>query len=239
MVDCQVNPRRVFPTGKSQTIFEDEGDQNILKTLSIRQRPFGLPKGISGVLTNGRFLEQRDQFFATRKLLNILKSTLSADGRLSTIAALSSSVIMAHTSGKDASQSSQVLELFDRRLTTSRLLRDMSCPVSQYQLRNFTQGHIFVVALHDTLTLGMDVPEMWLVSPVHCKHDLDNIQLASLPATEKNLVATFKLDSILVTGMCVDFSALESGRNAQIHPRGVQLTLGTPDKPAKSDPGDE
>lgn len=89
--------------------------------------------------------------------------------------------------------------------------------------------------LHDTLTLGMDVPEMWLVGPVHCKHDLDNIQLASLPATEKNLVATFRLDSILVTGMCVDFSALESGRNAQIHPRGVQLTLGTPEKPIKSD----
>lgn len=81
--------------------------------------------------------------------------------------------------------------------------------------------------IHDTLTLGMDVPEMWMVSAWESEHDLDNIRLENLPANKKSVTASFRLDSILITGMCVDITALESGRQAKIHPRGVQLTLGT------------
>lgn len=89
--------------------------------------------------------------------------------------------------------------------------------------------------LQDILTLGMDVPEMWLVSPIHSKYDLDNIHLASLGPGENDLTASFRLDSVLVTGMCVDYNALERGKSAGIHPRGVQLNLGTPDEPTKFD----
>ena len=89
--------------------------------------------------------------------------------------------------------------------------------------------------LQDILTLGMDVPEMWLISPTHSKYDLDNIHLASLESGEKDLLASFRLDSVLVTGMCVDYSALERGKSSRIHPRGVQLNLGTPDEPTKFD----
>lgn len=89
--------------------------------------------------------------------------------------------------------------------------------------------------LKKTLTLGMDVPEMWLVSPIRCKHDLDNIHLDSLSSEEQTLEASFELNSILVTGMCVDFSALENGRNSQVHPRGVQLNLGTKENPSRFD----
>jgi UDP-glucose:glycoprotein glucosyltransferase len=70
--------------------------------------------------------------------------------------------------------------------------------------------------LQDILTLGMDVPEAWLVSPTFCKHDLDNIKLASLQ--EEDLVASFRLDSVLFTGMCIDAQQMR-------HPRGVQLEL--------------
>jgi UDP-glucose:glycoprotein glucosyltransferase len=113
-------PEGVFPTPESLNNFlkDVRRSKYLEKHCRFVRDHLGLPKGISGVLTNGRFLEQRfagdivakdfrilDQvaetkFFATRKLLNLLKSTLPADGRLNTIAALSSSVIMAHTSGK-------------------------------------------------------------------------------------------------------------------------------------------
>ncbi len=89
--------------------------------------------------------------------------------------------------------------------------------------------------LQDILTLGMDVPEMWLISPTHSQYDLDNIHLASLEPGENDLEASFRLDSVLVTGMCVDYSALESGKGSRIHPRGVQLNLGTPEEPTKFD----
>ena len=89
--------------------------------------------------------------------------------------------------------------------------------------------------LQDILTLGMDVPEMWLISTTHSQYDLDNIHLASLEPGENDLEASFRLDSVLVTGMCVDYSALESGKGSRIHPRGVQLNLGTPEEPTKFD----
>ncbi len=70
--------------------------------------------------------------------------------------------------------------------------------------------------LRDILTLGMDVPEAWLVSVVRSKHDLDNLQLVSIDETD--VVASFSLDSILFTGMALDVQRMT-------HPRGVQLEL--------------
>ena len=70
--------------------------------------------------------------------------------------------------------------------------------------------------LRDILTLGMDVPESWLVSVVKSKHDLDNIQLDTIEETD--VVASFRLDSVLFTGMALDIQRMN-------HPRGVQLEL--------------
>ncbi len=70
--------------------------------------------------------------------------------------------------------------------------------------------------LQDILTLGMDVPEAWLVSVVRSKHDLDNLQLGSIDETD--VEASFSLDSILFTGMALDVERMS-------HPRGVQLEL--------------
>jgi UDP-glucose:glycoprotein glucosyltransferase len=77
-----------------------------------------------------------------------------------------------------------------------------------------------------TLTLGMDVPEAWLVRPVAAARDLDNLRLEELPPGERWADAAFELEALLVTGSCVDAAALRGGRQEGVHPRGVQLQLG-------------
>ncbi|KAL6776424.1 hypothetical protein ACKKBG_A21060 [Auxenochlorella protothecoides x Auxenochlorella symbiontica] len=77
-----------------------------------------------------------------------------------------------------------------------------------------------------TLTLGMEVPEPWLVEPVATDHDLDNIRLAELGPGQR-LAATFELEALLVTGSAIDLGAARSGDPSQeVHPRGVKLELG-------------
>lgn len=72
------------------------------------------------------------------------------------------------------------------------------------------------------LTMNVDVPENWLVAPVEAEHDLDNILLQDLKENE-TLNASFELDSLLVTGSCIDRSAKSQ---KDLTPRGVQLHLG-------------
>lgn len=62
----------------------------------------------------------------------------------------------------------------------------------------------------ETLTLGMDVPEPWLVEPVATDHDLDNVRLAEL-APGQRLEAEFELEALLVTGNAIDLEAARSG----------------------------
>lgn len=73
-------------------------------------------------------------------------------------------------------------------------------------------------------TLGMDVPAPWLVRPREALHDLDNIQLSSLPANERSqgIEAVFQLDFIVIEGHARD--ALTNSP-----PRGLQLELKTLD----------
>jgi UDP-glucose:glycoprotein glucosyltransferase len=89
--------------------------------------------------------------------------------------------------------------------------------------------------LHKTLTLGMDVPEGWLVEPVTAAHDLDNLRLDELEASEKYATAEFELEAIMVYGMCIDEGAVAARDYDGVHPRGVQLQLGTQAEPAMVD----
>ncbi|KAI8915909.1 hypothetical protein EDD86DRAFT_197169 [Gorgonomyces haynaldii] len=73
------------------------------------------------------------------------------------------------------------------------------------------------------LTLGMDVPEQWLVRPHKSTYDLDNIRVSSKEFVE----ASFVLSSILVQG-----HAFDEARQA---PRGLQFVLGTKENPEKVD----
>lgn len=56
------------------------------------------------------------------------------------------------------------------------------------------------------LTLGMDVPEAWLVEPVRAEPDLDNLRLTDLGSAE-SLSVEYELEALLLTGSCVDVSA--------------------------------
>ncbi|KAK9346477.1 UDP-glucose:glycoprotein glucosyltransferase-domain-containing protein [Lipomyces starkeyi] len=69
------------------------------------------------------------------------------------------------------------------------------------------------------LTLGMDVPSAWLVTPYVSKYDLDNIILSSV--SESRLEAEYLLKNILVQGHVRDVSSAGSP------PAGLQLTLGS------------
>ncbi|KAL4530836.1 hypothetical protein Ndes2526B_g09184 [Nannochloris sp. 'desiccata'] len=89
--------------------------------------------------------------------------------------------------------------------------------------------------LHKTLTLGMDVPEGWLVEPVAAAHDLDNLRLDELEASERYATAGFELEALMVYGMCVDEGAVIARDYDSVHPRGVQLQLGTSTNPALVD----
>lgn len=67
------------------------------------------------------------------------------------------------------------------------------------------------------LTVGMDVPPAWLVSPKVSVHDLDNIKLSSIKA---DVEATYELEHILIEG-----HSREAGSESP--PRGAQLVLST------------
>ncbi|KAG2424815.1 hypothetical protein HXX76_014236 [Chlamydomonas incerta] len=75
------------------------------------------------------------------------------------------------------------------------------------------------------LTLNMEAPESWLLEPAAAAHDLDNLRLEDVPG--ETAYAEFELDSLMLTGSCVDVTA--SGRLTP--PRGLQLHLGTPAAP--------
>lgn len=75
------------------------------------------------------------------------------------------------------------------------------------------------------LTLGLDVPPPWLVTPKESVYDLDNIKLSS---ANHDINALYELEHILIEG----HSREVSGGAA---PRGVQLVLGTKKDPHFAD----
>ncbi|KAJ3159797.1 hypothetical protein HDU86_001449 [Geranomyces michiganensis] len=76
-------------------------------------------------------------------------------------------------------------------------------------------------------TLGMDVPNAWIVFPEKSVHDLDNIRLTNLQGS-RGVTAEFLLQNILVEG-----HARETRTGSP--PRGLQFLLGTPQNPARLD----
>ena len=71
------------------------------------------------------------------------------------------------------------------------------------------------------LSMNLHPPDAWFVSAAECVHDMDNVLLEKLPSHETALVATYRLDHILVTGHCSD--------DDRQPPAGLQLNLKTPD----------
>ncbi|KAI9340426.1 UDP-glucose:glycoprotein glucosyltransferase-domain-containing protein [Zopfochytrium polystomum] len=76
------------------------------------------------------------------------------------------------------------------------------------------------------LTLGLDVPDAWLVRAIESVHDLDNIKLANLQGehARRGVDALFQLVNILVQGHVNELQT-------PMPPRGLQFILGTPSVP--------
>ncbi|KAH3745546.1 UDP-glucose:glycoprotein glucosyltransferase 1 [Pelomyxa schiedti] len=79
-------------------------------------------------------------------------------------------------------------------------------------------AHISSLPSARLLTLGLDIPHSWITMPVEAKHDLDNIMLSDLGASETRLYAKFNLEHILVEGNC--FEVVN-----EVPPRGLELEL--------------
>uniref|UniRef100_A0A0R3WDU1 UDP-glucose:glycoprotein glucosyltransferase n=1 Tax=Taenia asiatica TaxID=60517 RepID=A0A0R3WDU1_TAEAS len=75
------------------------------------------------------------------------------------------------------------------------------------------------------LTLGVDAPHNWMVTPIRAEEDLDNLRLADIAARTggHRIEVEFELEYLLLEGHCLD----ESTRQP---PRGLQFTLGTAEK---------
>jgi len=71
------------------------------------------------------------------------------------------------------------------------------------------------------LSMNLHPPDAWFVSAAECVHDMDNVLLDNLPSHETALVASYRLDHILVTGHCSD--------DDRQPPAGLQLNLRTLD----------
>lgn len=80
------------------------------------------------------------------------------------------------------------------------------------------------------LTLGMNVPPSWLVTPKVSVHDLDNIKLSAMKEQlqGKDIYAQYELKSILVEGHSRDVTIGGA-------PKGAQLVLGTNKDPFFAD----
>lgn len=88
------------------------------------------------------------------------------------------------------------------------------------RLEQPSEAAFYGLPVEPIYTLGMDVPQAWLVRPREAMYDLDNIQLSALSPedTVKGVQALFDLDFLVVEG-----HARHSDANAP--PRGVQLQL--------------
>ncbi len=67
------------------------------------------------------------------------------------------------------------------------------------------------------LTMGLDVPEEWVIRPKDCDYDLDNIKLSTVTSGNA-LSALFSLEYLLIQGHAIDITK-------DTPPRGLQFVL--------------
>ena len=83
--------------------------------------------------------------------------------------------------------------------------------------------------IHQVLTLGLDVPESWLVEAVAAEQDMDNLHLDEIGGYSAE--ARFELEALLAFGSCIDMTSFKKGSQGGIHPRGLQVQLGKRKEP--------
>ncbi|KAK4979400.1 killer toxin resistant protein [Elasticomyces elasticus] len=88
-------------------------------------------------------------------------------------------------------------------------------------------AHFSGIPAEALLTMAMDVPPSWLVTPNISIHDLDNIKLSALKG-HGSIEAIYELENILIEGHSRDVTLGPP-------PRGAQLVLGTDMDPHAAD----
>ena len=97
---------------------------------------------------------------------------------------------------------------------------DFNSNINNNNNNNNNNGIFTQLPVTRLLTLNLDTPETWLVTPIVAKYDLDNIKLEQI---DDNIVyAQFELQNIIVEGNCYDIT----NQNA-IPPRGLEIILST------------
>jgi len=84
-------------------------------------------------------------------------------------------------------------------------------------------AHFTDVTESKVLTMGIEEPEAWIVTPHYAPADLDNIRLTDLPGD--HLYAEYALEHIVVTGGCMDVTQGQP-------PRGLELVMAHAASPA-------
>lgn len=59
-------------------------------------------------------------------------------------------------------------------------------------------------------------PTHRLVEPVAAQHDLDNLRLQELGPGQQEMAATFELEALMLTGMCLDLASLAARMRDQV-----------------------
>jgi len=89
----------------------------------------------------------------------------------------------------------------------------------------------FPTNLGQTLTMNVKAPDDWLIesTSVMPNVDLDNIVLEKVGDAESGVVATYRIEALVVTGEASDLSESENTpfymRNYNVAPQGMQLTM--------------
>ena len=77
-----------------------------------------------------------------------------------------------------------------------------------------------------TLSTQLDTPEAWLTGATAASLDLDNLKLEDLGQTATTLYAEFEIESLIVSGSCIDSTAAGMGAYSEMFPTGLRLMMG-------------
>ena len=89
----------------------------------------------------------------------------------------------------------------------------------------------FPTELGQTLTMNVKAPDDWLIESTRVvpNVDLDNIRLEKIVDTDAGIVATYRIEALVVTGKALDVSksvhVSSDMRNYELPPQGMQLTM--------------
>ena len=82
-----------------------------------------------------------------------------------------------------------------------------------------------------TLSTQLDTPEAWLTGATAASLDLDNLKLEDLGQTATALYAEFEIESLIVSGSCIDSTAAGMGAYSEMFPTDIPThhqVLGSP-----------